>query len=176
MGPVKFFSSFRRKPESSFFFFSILRSLECRASTRPVGERVTFFACAKKGNQRNTPPTARSPGILPCDCARALRGSLDVRPCTFSERAHIVCALLRTDPTHPRRASGGPGWAASCRRSKGKSHPRTPTPPGRSAGMHGFVDARRHSRCRASQPSRDQPAGSRQGIAAIAKRHRDCAV
>ncbi len=112
-----------------------------RASTRPVGERVTFLtpgilpsaalppaslfapllrrsACAKKGNQRNTPPAARLPGILPFRSARVLRGSLDVRPCTFSERAHIVCALLRTFPTHPCRASGGPDSAASCRRSQ----------------------------------------------------------
>jgi len=72
------------------------------------GEPVTFFACAKKGNQRNTPPVARSSGILPYDFARVLRGSLDVRPCTFSERPRIVRGLLRTDPAHPRRASGGP--------------------------------------------------------------------
>jgi hypothetical protein len=98
--------SFPRKRESILICSLVL--LESSASTRPAGERVTFFACAKKDNQRNTPPAALSPGILPCDCARALRGSLDVRPCTFSERAHIVCALLRTDPTYPRRASGGP--------------------------------------------------------------------
>jgi len=91
-----------------------------KASTRPAGERVTFFACAKKGNQRNTPPAARLPGILPFRSARLLRGSLDVRPCTFSEPAHVVCALLRTDPPHPRRASGGPVGRPPARRSQGK--------------------------------------------------------
>jgi len=50
----------------------------------------------KESNQRNTPPVARSPGILPSDSARLLRGSLNVHPCTCSERARIVRALLRT--------------------------------------------------------------------------------
>jgi len=150
---------------------SFVSHSKCRASTRPAGERVTFLtpgilpsaatrpaalfapllrrsACAKKGNQTNTPPVARSPGILPCECARLLRGSLDVRPCTFSERAHIVCALFRTFPMHPRRATGGPVCAASCRRSQSecknqsKSRSRsfsTRTRRG-SARMHGFVD------------------------------------
>src|SRR5690348_15573354 len=107
----------RVKPESTLILFFAC-SGNCRASTRPTGERVTFFACAKKDNQRNTPPVARSPGILPSDSARVLRGSPDVRRCTFGERAHIVRALLRTDPTHPRRATGGPVSAASCRRSQ----------------------------------------------------------
>ncbi len=99
--------------------FLALDSLALRARLRLAsGEPVTFFACAKKANQRNTPPVARSPGILPSDFARVLRGSLDVRPCTFSERPHIVRALLRTDPAHPRRATGGPVSAASCRRSQ----------------------------------------------------------
>ncbi len=71
--------------------------------------RAGYFSCwPKRSNQENPPPAARSPGILPCEFARVLRGSLDVRPCTFSERAHIVCALLRTDPAHPRRATGAP--------------------------------------------------------------------
>jgi len=50
----------------------------------------------KESNQRNTPPVARSPGILPSDSARLLRGSLNVHPCTCSERARVVRALLRT--------------------------------------------------------------------------------
>ena len=106
------------------------------------GERVTFFACAKKGNQRNTPPTARLPGILPSRSARVLRGSPDVRLCTFSERAHIVCALLRTFPAHPRRASGGPGLGGILPQKpeqERKPRPSTSTRRG-SAGMHGFVD------------------------------------
>ena len=130
----------RVKPESTLILFFAC-SGNCRASTRPTGEQVTFLtpgilpsaatrpaalfapllrrsACAKKDNQRNTPPVARSPGILPCESARVLRGSPDVRQFTFGERAHIVCALLRTDPTHPRRATGGPVSAASCRRSQ----------------------------------------------------------
>jgi hypothetical protein len=136
------------------------------------GERVTFFACAKKGNQRNTPPTARLPGILPSRSARVLRGSPDVRLCTFSERAHIVCALLRTFPAHPRRASGGPGLGGIL-----PQKPRVARNIRRgSAGMHGFVDpgAVRGAEHRSLRGKK--PAGSRQGIAAIAKRHMECAV
>src|SRR5512135_3775994 len=120
-------SSFRRKPESS----SLPLLLKCRASTRPAGERVTFLtpgilpsaalppaslfapllrrsACAKKVTKESTPPVARSPGILPCDFARPLRGSLSAHPCAHNERARIVRAPLRAFPAQPRRATGGP--------------------------------------------------------------------
>ena len=147
----------------------LVLGLQGRASTRPTGERVTFFACAKKGNQRNTPPSARLPGILPSRSARELRGSLDARPCAFSERAHIVCALLRTDPTHPRRASGGPVWAASCRRSQDSFQTRVEVVQGRTdSWINGAVRGAEHRRRGGRMPE-----GSRQWIAAIAKQYRD---
>jgi len=37
----------------------------------------------------------RSPGILPCDCASRLRGSLSAHPCAHNELARIVRATLR---------------------------------------------------------------------------------
>jgi len=67
---------------------------------------------------------ARSPGILPSDFASGLRGSLSAHPCARSELARILRATLRAFPSHPRRATGGPVRAASCRRSKGS--PRFP--------------------------------------------------
>jgi len=50
----------------------------------------------------------RSSGILPCECAIALRGSLDARPCAFSELARIVRATLRAVSPCARRALRGP--------------------------------------------------------------------
>jgi hypothetical protein len=104
--------------------------MKSRTSTRPTGEWVTFFtpgilpsaatrpamlfapllrrsACAKKGNQRNTPPVMRSSGILPCESANAANGRAS---CAAS------CGLF----LRARRITGGPIWAASCRRSQGK--------------------------------------------------------
>jgi len=92
-------------------------SRKCRASTRPAGERVTFFACAKKVTKESTPQAARSPGILPSEFASALRGSLSAHPCARNELARIVRATLRAFPPRTRRAAWGPIWAASCRRS-----------------------------------------------------------
>jgi len=60
---------------------------------------------------------ARSPGILPSDFASGLRGSLNAHPCACSELARILRATLRAFPPPARRATGGPVWAASCRRS-----------------------------------------------------------
>src|SRR3569832_224093 len=71
--------------------FGASRLIHCSASARPSDERVTFFACAKKGNQRNTPQVTRSPGILPSESAIAFRGSSNVHPCTCDE-ARASCA------------------------------------------------------------------------------------
>jgi len=38
---------------------------------------------------------ARSPGILPSEYASGLRGSLNARPCAYSELARILRATLR---------------------------------------------------------------------------------
>jgi len=61
---------------------------------------------------------ARSSGILPSDSARLLRGPLSAHPCARNGLARIVRATLRAFPPHPRRATGGPVRAASCRRSR----------------------------------------------------------
>jgi hypothetical protein len=129
--------SFRRKPGSQqtepiiqLFSFGVIPAQagnhfdllwKCRASTRPAVERGTFFACAKKVTKESTPQAARSPGILPSEFARALRGSLNAHPCAYNELARIVRATLRACPPHTRRAAWGPFRAASCRRSRSKS-------------------------------------------------------
>jgi len=51
---------------------------------------------------------ARSPGILPSECASGLRGSLNARPCACSELARILRATLRAFPPPARRATGAP--------------------------------------------------------------------
>jgi len=50
---------------------------------------------------------ARSPGILPSECARELRGSLNARPCACSELTRILRATLRAFPA-PLAAPQGP--------------------------------------------------------------------
>jgi len=109
--PVSFVScssdstSFPRKRESISLFYS--------DATAPASARLRraghFLCLCKESSQRNTPRKARPPGLLPCGCAKALRGSLNVRPCTCSERARVVRAPLRAFPPHLRRALRGPG-------------------------------------------------------------------
>src|SRR4029079_7710911 len=83
-----------------------------RASTPPAEERVTSLACPREVTKRRAPRTSRPPRILPCGCARRLRGFPDARPCAFGKLAHIVCAILRTI-LRPRAAThGAPARAA----------------------------------------------------------------
>ena len=111
----------------------------------------------------------RSPGILPSESTRALRGSLDVHPCTFSERPRIVRGLLRTFPARPRRASGGPVWAASCRRSNSSLGLLVEAVQGcTDSWINGAVRGAEHRR-----RGGKMPAGSRRWIAAIAKQYTD---
>jgi hypothetical protein len=178
-------------------------SRKSKASTRPAAERVTFFtpgilpfaatrpaalfapllrrsACAKKGNQRNTPPVMRSPGILPYESARALRGSLDVHPCTFSERPRFVRGLLRTFPPRARRITWGPVSAASCRRSN-RSHLSILRQVCGATNdnldrVQGCTDSWINGAVRGAEHRRrggKMPAGSRRWIAAIAKQYTD---
>jgi len=130
-------SSFRRKPESSSFLLqsyprkrdhrrwggstSLLLTAQVQGFHSPCGRAGNFLCLCKESNQRNTPPVARSPGILPSECANAFRGSLSAHPCARSELARILRAPLRAFPPRVRRATGGPVWAASCRRSKSNS-------------------------------------------------------
>ena len=145
-------------------------SQKCDAFARPAGERVTFLClCKKKSPKESTPPVMRSPGILPGECASALRGSLDVHPCTFSERPRIVRGLLRTFPARARRITGGPVWAASCRRSQDSFQTRIEVVQGCTASwINGTVRGAEHRR-RGGR----KPAGSRRWIAAIAKQYMD---
>jgi hypothetical protein len=124
-------------------FFASPLSAELRLA---CGEPVTFWH--DSGHPATAPALLylRHPcRRLPSRCATVLRGSLDVHPRTFSERAHIVCALLRAFPTHPRRASGGPVGRHPAAEAGARAEPTptpklsTPTPRG-SAGMHGFAD------------------------------------
>src|SRR3954470_23963822 len=52
-----------------------------------------LFACAKRSNQEKHTHRARSPGILPCDFAIALRGSQTAHPCAGCELARILRAI-----------------------------------------------------------------------------------
>jgi len=114
-----FCSSFRRRPESSSFF---VFSAEVQCFHSPCGRAGNFsLLVQRKVTKRNTPQVARLPGILPSRFASGLRGSLNAHPCACSELARILRATLRAFPPPARRATGGPVWAASCRRSKGSS-------------------------------------------------------
>ncbi len=179
-------SSFRRKPES--ILISILLFSEERSFHSPCGRAGHFLLLRQeKVTKEKATPMPRSPGILPSDYASALRGSLDVRPCTFSERPRIVRGLLRTDPAHPRRATGGPVWAASCRRSQSQSRSQSESE-SRSKSrrqsfpfrhlevVQGCTDSWINGAVRGAEDRRrggKMPAGSRRWIAALAKQHRD---
>jgi hypothetical protein len=178
-----FLPSFRRKPDPVLV-------LKCRASTRPLGERVTFFtpgilpsaatrpalpfapllrrsACAKKGNQRNTPRWR----ALRASCPASARGCYGVRRMYVrghSANGRTSCAasfglILRT-----LAAPQGPRWGGILPQKPRLAPTTCICIPRRSAGMHGFVDQRRRSRCRASQPA---PENARR-VAAMDRR--DC--
>ena len=165
--------SFDVIPAQAGIHFDLLG--KCRASTRPAGERVTFFACAKKVTKESTPQAARSPGILPSEFASALRGSLNAHPCAYNELARIVRATLRAFPPRPRRAAWGPVWAASCRRSQSKNQSQS-SPPSLLEVVQGWTDSWIKGAVRGAEHRRrggTMPAGSRRWIAAIAKQYRD---
>jgi len=107
-----FLTSFPRKRESLLIFHEVQgfyspcgRAGHFLYSGHPALRRVAAsFAVraapaaqclCKESNQRNTPPVARSPGILPSECASGLRGSLSAHPCARSELARILRATLR---------------------------------------------------------------------------------
>ena len=142
-----------------------LNFFEVQGFHSPCGRACYFLCLCKESNQRNTPPVARSPGILPSECARVLRGSLSAHPCARNELARIVRATLRAFPPHPRRATGGPAWAASCRRSNSnRSHLLLLRQVSGEAkdcidAVQGCTDScmnRRHSRRRASQGTAEE--------------------
>jgi len=126
--------AFPRKRESILIF-----ALVAQGFHSPCGRAGNFLCLCKESHQRNTPPVARSPGILPSECANAFRGSLSAHPCAHSELARILRAPLRAFPPRVRRATGGPVRAASCRRSNGKGSP--------SHGRSAIMDCRSFYRC-----------------------------
>ena len=86
----------------------LLLLAEVQGFHSPCGRAGHFLCLCKESNQRNTPPVARSPGILPSDFANGLRGSLNAHPCACSELARILRATLRAFPAPARRATGAP--------------------------------------------------------------------
>jgi len=77
------------------FFF--LLSIEKQSFHSAFGRAGNFsLLVQRKVTKRKHPPAARSPGILPCEFARALRGSLNVHPCTCNELARIVRTSLQS--------------------------------------------------------------------------------
>ena len=77
------------------------------AQPAPKG-RSAGCAESREVTKRKGTPMPRSPGILPCDFARGLRGSPTVHPCTDVERAGFQPPPLRADPAPPLRAIGVP--------------------------------------------------------------------
>jgi len=162
------------------FLYSGHPALRRFAASFAVRAAPAAQCLCKESNQRNTPPVARSPGILPSECASRFRGALSAHPCAHSARARFLRAPLRAFPPPARRATGGPVWAASCRRSN-RSRLLLPRQ----------VSMRAHDRIKAVQGCTDSwiagavrgaehrrrggkmPAGSRRWIAAIAKQYMD---
>jgi hypothetical protein len=99
-------SSFARRRESN----ACLTLLDKQSFRSPCGRASHLsLLVQRKVTERKHTPAARSPGILPSDFARLLRGSLTAHPCADIElgaihRAHPCGAF----PPHPRRATGAP--------------------------------------------------------------------
>jgi len=104
--------------------------LHSKASTRPVGERVTFSCFAKRKSPKRRRPRRRAlRASMPFEFARPLRGLLNVRPYTCSKLARIVRASLRPF-LRALAAPQGPLSAASCRRSSARNLP---------CAVHGWI-------------------------------------
>jgi len=88
-------SSFRRRPESVSSLFCVRKY---RASTRPAGERVTFFACAKKVTKETHPRWRGLRASLPSDFASVLR--------RFADRTSLCAQRTGAPPArHPSGSS-----------------------------------------------------------------------
>jgi hypothetical protein len=85
---------------------AVARSGQIKSFRSLAASGSLFFACAKKSNPKKHPPVWRSPGILPCESASVLRGSLNVHP------AHAA------------------NWRASCAPPYGLSSAHSPPPQG----------------------------------------------
>ncbi len=84
--------SSRRKPGSSSWGFGSSLSLGGFGSLFRSPRRLACYfslLAQREVTKRKGTPIPRSPGILPCDCARRLRGSPTVHPCTDVELAGI---------------------------------------------------------------------------------------
>jgi hypothetical protein len=174
-----FHSAFGRAGNFLDFGHPALRgaAASCAVRAAPAAQCL-----CKESHQRNTPPVARSLGILPSDFASGLRGSLSARPCARSERTRILRAPLRAFPLPARHATGGPVSAASCRRSSSNSaHLLLMRQTSISANDHidavqGCTDSWMTGAVRGAEHRRrggKMPGGSRRWIAAIAKQYMD---
>ena len=73
------------------------------------GARVTFSCVAKRKSPKRRPPREHVLSTSVCSgCASGRRGSPKAHPCACGELAHILCAILRTDPASARRVRGAP--------------------------------------------------------------------
>ncbi len=128
--------------------------------SRPAGRR------AGARSKEKATPMQRSPGILPCDCAQRLRGSLTAPPCAGSQLARILAShpaglFSATAPLHR-----GPGHCASCAA-------KTKQIPARSGFGFGFgfalrigaQDARYRGPVSGGGRAQERPAGWARGIA-----------
>jgi hypothetical protein len=108
--------------QAGIHFDLVVPFVEVQSFHSPFGRAGYFLCLCKESNQRNTPPVSRLPGILPSRYASVLRRFADrTSMCAQRTGAHPArhpCGLF---PPHARRATGGPVWAASCRRSNGNS-------------------------------------------------------
>jgi hypothetical protein len=138
----------------------------------PFGERVTFFACAKKVTKETHPGRRAFRASCPPGSRMRCGGPLTVRPCTAADdRAScaVPCGLF---PPRIRRALRGPVSAASCRRNQSRAAHNTVQ---RSTGT--YVAATRPARAVRGAEHRSQrrkrPEGARRGIAALAQQYTD---
>src|SRR5678816_4290453 len=85
-------SSSRRNSESSLSYFAVIPAqagihvaFEVQGFHSPCGRASHLsLLVQRKVTERNTPQVARSPGILPSECASGFRGSLSAHPCALS--------------------------------------------------------------------------------------------
>src|SRR5450755_929210 len=162
-------------------FVRVLLKLQSLGFRSSCGRASYFSLLAQREViKRHGTPVVRSLGSGNCSCValppasmpspalRVREGAAGFAECTSvcmqrtgAHRARQPTAF----PAHPRRTTRAP--LARLLRARAKESPRC------SPWMDGFVDKRRRPRCRASQARRDQPAGARRWIAALAKQYRD---
>ncbi len=185
----------RQGPVTSLVQSTLLRS----AASLPYFTRLRrashLSLCGQRNMaQRKATPMQRSPGILPSDCAKELRGWLTVHPCTGSQLARIPASHPAGFPTFLRRYIGAPGSAHRARQSEQQSqsqsppHPpcRAPSPAAREKGIQEQSQSLRGSASSllrtmrsdrgpyvAATWRRESPQGGREGSRPVRCQHTD---